>query len=505
MNTVHNQTIKEIKVAMLAEFPFFGWGELLPLHVAAVDTYQWTVGNMTYKFNLTKIYDQDIINGNLTINKYDVLLVPGGGVGDGEAWTKGFYRFPRVGQWKNAIASFIINGGGYVGYCGGAMLMAEVYGKPRSFMERQYQTSSLGVSCVQQEFGGVYSFIQKQAGPPAYANFYHEPMDFDTVEGCAKLRSGVPQDVPILTNHPIFDDFLNDTQRIMWVGGPAFVILETPDREVKILARYPVEEISENQSTQIRRWKYTGGMYGILHGVLKGIHLCKEMNAPFVNAFQYAFFFAGDWKPTDELITINHSSKPCMTAEIYPNENKGRIFLCALHPEYSVWWGGHIENMADTNENCLAEALYRWVNMTPSNETSEDEITHNWWMIRRQVAWAAKVPENNLPPIYGASQVCDISPYEQTDNFSIIGNTEEVTDDSISLALYYRYSNDNDSWSEWILYGNDTNRDDGWSWEFHAPNRYGYYQFYSKRCIHYKKYIETEISPPGADAMCYFR
>jgi hypothetical protein len=402
-NFVNVQKVEEIRVAMLAEFPFFGWIELLPLYVAAIDRYQWTVGNITYKFNLTKIYDQDILDGILTTKNYDLLLVPGGGVGDGEAWTKGFYQLPRVKKWKNNIASFVKNGGGYVGYCGGSMLMAEVYGTPRTIMERQYQTSSIGVSCVKQDFGGIYSFLHKQAGPPAYANFYHEPMDFNTVEGCAKLRSGVPIDVILVKNHPIYDDFLEITQRIIWVGGPGFIIPENPDREVKVVAYYPAEEISDNQSTQIYRWKYTGGICDILFSLLKGLKLCNEQNKPILNAIQYAFFFAGDWTPTNKIIKTNYSSKPCMTAEIYPNENKGRIFLCALHPEYCVWWGGHIENMQDTNENCIDEGLYKWVDITPFNETSGDEISHNWWMMRRQVAWAAKVPDDHLPPIYETS------------------------------------------------------------------------------------------------------
>lgn len=500
---VNNPKAEEIRVAMLAEFPFFGWIELLPLYVAAVDTYQWTVGNTTFKFNVSKIYDQDILNGNLTTEKYDVLLVPGAGVGDGEAWTKGFYHLPGVKKWKDNVASFVKNGGGYVGYCGGAMLMAEVNGTPRTFMERQYQTSSLGVSCVKQDFGGVYSFIHKQAGPMAYANFYHEPIDFTTVEGCAKLRSGVPVDVTILKNHPVFDDFFENTQRIMWVCGPGFVIPENPDREVNVLAQYPLEEISDNQSTQIYQWKYTGGVRGILNGLLKGIKLCNKYNISFVNAFQYAFFLAGDWEPTDNRITITHSSQPCMTAEVYPNENKGRIFLCALHPEYSVWWGGHIENMLDTNENCLDEGLYTWVDIIPSNETMDDEISYNWWMIRRQVAWAAKVSDDNLPPIYGASQVSDICPYTQTSSFSIIGNTKVEAEGIIALALNYRHSTDNNTWSKWTLFKTDTNSSDGWSWDFNAPDGSGYYQFYSRRCVNYDGYTKVETSPPGPDAICY--
>lgn len=495
---------KEIRVAMLSEFPFFGWIELLPFYVEAVSNYKWRVGDINYKFKLTKIYDEDIISGELNTKNYEVLLVPGAGVGDGEAWTKGFYRLPKIRKWKNNIANFVKDGGGYVGICGGAMLMTELSEKPKTFMERQYHTSSLGVTCVKSIFGGPYSFIKPKIGPPAYLNFYYErdeSTDFNTVEGCAKIRSGVPLDVTIINSHPIFDDFLEDTQRVLWAGGPGFVLPDSPDRELNVLARYPLEEMSDNKSTQLREWKYTGGLLGYLRGFLKGIKECRDLNKPLIYAFQDLYFKSGDWEPTDEIIKINLSNKPCMTAEIYPNENKGRIILNALHPEYAVWWGGRIENMPDTNYNYISEALYRWVNVTPSDETPEDEISHNWWMLRRQVAWAAKIPDNDLPSVYGASQVSDIYPYNQSSNFTIIGNTKEESDGIMSLDLYYRHSTDNCSWGDWKLYGSDTDRSDGWSWEFNAPDGTGYYQFYSIRYVEYEGYIEIEKVPPGPDAI----
>jgi len=167
-----NSNVKEVRVAMLSEFPISGWGEALPFFIAALKDYQWAVTGSIYKFNLTKIYDKDILSGKLTTANYDMLLVPGGGVGDSEAWTKGFSHIPKDKKWRGAIAEFVKEGGGYVGYCGGAMLMAEVYGAPQSFMERQYQTSSPGVSCVKQVLGGIHSFFHPERGPPAYTQFH---------------------------------------------------------------------------------------------------------------------------------------------------------------------------------------------------------------------------------------------------------------------------------------------------------------------------------------------
>jgi len=69
--------------------------------------------------------------------------------------------------------------------------------------------------------------------------------------------------------------------------------------------------------------------------------------------------------------------------------------------------------------------------------------------------------------------------------------------------LYYRYSEDNSSWSEWELYRTDSDDLDGWSWEFNSPDGPGYYQFYSIRNVDYKSHTEAENVPPGPDAIVH--
>lgn len=504
---VDNSKVKEVRVAMLSEFPIHGWVEALPCFIAAIDGYQWTVGNNTYKFKLTKIYDKDVIRCKLNTKNYDMLLVPGGGVGDGEALTKGILpNSPRVKIWKNQIIRFIQEGGGYVGYCGGAMIMAESIDKPSTLGERIYDRGTIDASCVKKSYYGVKFnlpiTLSKITGLETYLWTYQEPLDYDTVEECAAYHGGVPLDIQILKNNPIFDDFSENTQRIMWVGGPALVLPDDSDGEATTLAKYPAEEMSKNESTKIHIWKYVGGIRGLISGFVKGIKICKENKEPRIDVVTYMTFLAGDWEQTDKIVETNFSNKPCMTTEIYPNENKGRIFLCALHPEYSVWWGGHVEEK-DTDYNCMQDGLFNWVNTTPHDKTPGDEISHNWWMIRRQVAWAAKIPDNDLPPVYGASQVGDIYPYEQPSSFNIIGNTKEESEGIVILNLYYRYSADNSSWGDWTPYGTDTDGSDGWSWEFNETDGLGYYQFYSIRNVEYEDHIETETVPPGPDAIVH--
>ena len=78
-----------IRVAILAQEPL-GWGSGKHYFPVILDNYTWKKGSISYKFKTTYIWDKDIIKGKLNTTNYDVLLVPGGGVGDGQAIAKGF-------------------------------------------------------------------------------------------------------------------------------------------------------------------------------------------------------------------------------------------------------------------------------------------------------------------------------------------------------------------------------------------------------------------------------
>ena len=110
-----------IRVAVLAEEPI-GWSSGKHYFPVILNNYSWTIKDKTFKFLTEYIYDKDILQGKLNVSNYDVLLVPGGGVGDGEAIVKGFNIFPKVRKWKKQIRKFVKDGGGYVGICGGTTL-----------------------------------------------------------------------------------------------------------------------------------------------------------------------------------------------------------------------------------------------------------------------------------------------------------------------------------------------------------------------------------------------
>ena len=504
-NVSENLDLKEINVAILA-------GDRLMVSrieyfIDMLTDYEWIVGDTKYNFNVNFVVDKDILFGKLKTKNYDMIVVPGGGVGDGESVARCFPTF-RNFIWKRNFANFIKQGGGYYGVCGGTALITDIDKKPRSFLEYAYEKSSLGVSCVKSHFESLADPIFLKLGglPPEYVGeaAYVQFSGWNTSNYSINYISGASLDCPISKNNPIFKDYLSETRRIRWVGGPGLVVPENPDREVMVLAYYPEEEMCENKSTDIHVWKYTGGICGILKAFIKNRK--NNLESLTVGNLANVWAFFGDWERTDKIIKTDFSNRPAMTAEIYPNENQARIILSGLHPEYNVWWGGEIVEAKDTDDNTLWDALHGWVNVTPNSHALEWK--YNYWINRRCVAWVSKlVPDCDLPPVYGPSEIKDIEPSSINSSDLKIFGKSETSDGIVSLDLFYRYSSDTettDLWSNWALYDTDFDVSDGWSWEFNSTKTEGpgYYQFYSIRHVQVNEYEWlNETVPPGPDAI----
>jgi glutamine amidotransferase-like uncharacterized protein len=415
---------RTIRVALLAEEPL-GWGSGKHFFPIILHQYTWKSKTASYKILVENIFDADILQGRLTTTKFDVLLVPGGGVGDAHAVMKGFRFSRRAQRWKKNISTFIQNGGGYIGICGGTALITDLITedkKPSTFLERQYHKSSLGVSCVSSYYRSIafplFYLLQKKypekIGAIAYV-FAFAPGE--TTDGIRIHTGGTPLDFQLEKNHPIFSDYPSDTERIRWYGGPALLVPEHPDRDVKILARYPTEELSDNPTLRLHAWRYTGGFRGLVNAFFNTAQLIKKNHDSLKNLFLYTYFLAGNWEITNRIIQLNYSNKASITAEIYPNQKKGRILLCSAHPEYMIWWNGRITERSTTNRISLGTGLYKWTGITPLSPNAIEELTHTWWMVRRFVAWAAKVPDDQLPPIKREETDKDIESLLETNVF----------------------------------------------------------------------------------------
>ena len=397
---------KIIKVAILAEEPLL-WASGKHYFPLILNDYSWTIDDLTYRIIAREVYDKNILQGELNISTYDVLLLPGGGVGDGEVITKGFNSLKKVRKWKKNIQDFVKSGGGCVGICGGAALVSDLRTKSNkieTFMERQYSKSNIGISCVKHYYKELafplfYPFQRSHPEKIGASSYVFSFAPGTTKDGVKIHTGGVPMDFYLDKSNPIFRDYPDETLRIRWWGGPGLVVPENPDRKVKILATYPKKDLSENDDTKIYAWKYTGGIHGLFRGVIKSAKVIKKENDSFRNLFIYAFFLSGRWEKTEKLIELDLSNKPSITTEIYPNENKARIVLCTSHPEYMIWWDGNIEESPKTAYNDLAHGLHIWKNIKPLSKTLMKELTYTWWVVRRMTAWAAKVPDDHMPPI----------------------------------------------------------------------------------------------------------
>jgi len=483
--------IKEIRLAI------YSMGDIylsdIQRYFDIFNYYQWKIGNKIYRFTLTAIDSKDIFRGELNTNNYDVFTI---------GWMEASQMMMKLTQprikniiWKNKIVDFVKEGGGYFGSCAGSIIVTSgLSNQPETLYEKQLERGAMYISQVESYIQGDLIFLPQLSGHPekigSTAYVWFSGWDINNESA---LIGGCCLDVVVDKDNPIFNELYEDTQRIVWCGGPAYVIPKQSN-DIKVIAYYPSEEISDNKSTQIHAWKYTGRLLGFLKGFIES----NKMGGSIFNKLYFTPFKATDWQMTDKLIQIDRANKPFMTMEIYPNENQGRIILCAGHPEGKVWWGGHIEEANDTSENNLFDSLHHWTGIV--------KIVDNycWWIFRREAAWAGKVPDNDLPPVYGPSEVYDIYPYNQTSNLTIYGNAE-ISKGAETLNLYYRYSNDNSSWENWTFYETDKDTSNGWSWEFSAPNGTGYYQFYSIRHVVYEGYTETETAPPGPDAIVYIK
>ncbi|RLF51328.1 MAG: hypothetical protein DRN24_05155, partial [Thermoplasmata archaeon] len=104
---------------------------------------------------------------------------------------------------------------------------------------------------------------------------------------------------------------------------------------------------------------------------------------------------------------------------------------------------------------------------------------------------------DNSPP---NTSVDAISPYRVTSKPKTITVT---ANDNLSglynVSLWYRFSNDNQSWGGWTIVG--TKNSSPWQWSFDFPNGTGYYEFYS---IGVDNVGNVESAPSTADAECYY-
>lgn len=321
---------------------------------AILDGYTWTAGSQRYSFAVTWLTDPQIAAGAL--DGFDVLIIPGIGKE---------YRRPHTlgSRWKEAVRSFVADGGGYFGTCGGANMGAERLVSPgqrgyarMTAWEWFMNASTLGVAPVQayQDIGDpIACSMRGQPGRIGQSAYIWYNL---SIEG-----SGLCQRCPVNQSHPIFAGYNGSSRIIRWVGGPALL---PQGSHVSVLARYPEKNMSGphgNQSTMLHLWRYA-----------------PHPGQPL------------DWWDMEEQVLETHlASKPAAVACRY---GAGRVVLFGNHPEHPVWRGGRIVEHDTARDHMLGSGLFGWQDrkMLPED--------YNWWIVQRSVAWTAGLAAAELPP-----------------------------------------------------------------------------------------------------------
>jgi len=470
--------------------------------VYALRDYNWTVDDTTYSFDVDLLSTKNLKKGLLTKENYDVMIYPPDTI-DTKLTSTYISRYnPSNIIERKRIRDFIEDGGGYFGTCAGAMVAGDMTNRPETVWEKFYQNAMLGISDVKCDLEYQMPLISdlipgRKPITPNAAYLWYSGANQSNYS--VNFHPGTVLDVQIDKNNPIFEDFIGDTRRIRWIGGNDLIVPEDSDNDIKVLARFPEVEMSDKESTQIHRWRYTGGIRGVIKAVMPQGDTHYFENFGFI---WNMFIYSGDWEMTDELVETNYASKPIMTSEIYANENKARIVRCTGHPEHNVWWGGYMQDVEDTDHNNVYEAFYKWRDIIPETDTVEDEFSYNYCILRRSVAWTSqKVPDSDLPVVYGESEVCDFDSESKPLDFNVTCNVK-TEENPIELDLYFRHSLDQVNWSEYSLFGTDNDSSDGFGFEFNSPNGTGYYEFYSIRRVLLLDGAVERI-PPGADSAVF--
>ncbi len=97
------------------------------------------------------------------------------------------------------------------------------------------------------------------------------------------------------------------------------------------------------------------------------------------------------------------------------------------------------------------------------------------------------LPDNDTECAYNTtkpySEVDDISPFWQSAALTLTAQATDFNGSGLqNVTLYYYYSNDNNSWSDFSWFAVDTDPWNSISWVFTFPDGDGYYRFFSLAC-----------------------
>jgi PKD repeat protein len=519
--------------------------------------YEWEVGNKKYR-----IYVEELFGGHLNNHDendepddipaiFDVIII------DGLAEVTQYAGVPFMESEDcehiiENLQTFLSEGKGYIGHCGGAAFALDMLRQPRTWTERNIEYNSfLKKSDINKykyvkltQYHGLagicdYFWLRKPWLPK---NWFQPLFDLEErhpeyigvgayLREIKKPPNGVPLNFQIRDkDHPIFEGYQYDSFFCRWIGGPAFTVLN--HNKVNALAYYlDKEDLSKNKDTRLDAWGWNPTnefLFKVKEALFPINWEDPELFFTIYNSILEEIRNDPTWKPTNIIIEEGHdilgSQAALVTIDNYNEaEGKGRLVLFGGHPIDDVWdrENRFIVNKVFNEENTWYEKFYDWWDNANNKKLidmeEEDylESSNLEWFIRREVAWVSGlVPDDHMPPIEieGRSSVLDLELYQQSEEFTIncvVGENKNRKDlwDTTNLSLYYKYYDaTNQTLSNWIYYDSDYNQPWSFMFDINEANGSGEYYFCSiLNTTNVDDFVECDDFPSVLDDCCFVK
>jgi len=236
-------------------------------------------------------------------------------------------------EWRRNVREFIASGGGYVGICGGANLASMGFGKGAGINEL------LGVGAL--KIANVYVNDEQEE---EWQYLWKSNWEY----GGIPLRLYIPE-----SEVPIFDGFYGGYINMRYWGGPGMynaTFNEPLLGKVIPLAIYAEEPM---EVAPLHYWKWRDG----------------------------------EWYPYMNVTTDIKGQ----FAAVASNYGEGRIVIFGPHPEKATFFDGYVREFpVRPYMGRFTWFIYEWTG-------NKSNVSYNWWVLRRSVAWAAGLGKEEMP------------------------------------------------------------------------------------------------------------
>ncbi len=314
-------------------------------HYEKVLRYQWRVNDTTYRFETTRINRNDVLGCGdhpLTNQNFDVLMIG--------ASARSYLINGQNEKWKRNIRDFVGNGGGYYGVCGGANAASQGFEKPENPFHKAVNSGALRIANVyiNDDILGEWQYLLKFG----FSGFFKNHNTNLTI-GFVDVNTTVNKNV----NNRIFSCYPSDYRHMAYAGGPGM---------------------------------YNANVNDSKYGPVIPLLIYNE-ELMFSKPIHYYIPTIHGWKIFRN-VTTNLSGTFAGIATVY--NNSGRVVLYGPHPEIYVVVNGSI--VEEKGIGYLSPLLGRYYIY---DYYGYDTNYTNYWVMRRSIAWAAKIPDEDLPPM----------------------------------------------------------------------------------------------------------